>query len=122
MDFNSLLLAKLDQQLVNVGQMVGGHVVNKSAIELVIANAAVEPAQEQGELDYAAEDQGQPIGIGKFSHRLKTEYWLADADYAERRTNRTVLRKVHFVELSNDLGPAHVETNVVGEGEARRTS
>lgn len=42
--FNSLLVADFLKQLIDVREVVGGHVLHESARELFIANAAIEPA------------------------------------------------------------------------------
>ena len=40
-DVNSLLLAKAAKRFVNVREMIRGHVLDKDALEFVVANAAV---------------------------------------------------------------------------------
>lgn len=44
---NSLLLAELQQEVVDVRQVVGGHVVDEEAQDFVVADAPIDPAHEQ---------------------------------------------------------------------------
>lgn len=47
---NSLPGGDFVQRVVNVRQMIGGHVADEGTRDFVIAHAAMEPAQEQNEL------------------------------------------------------------------------
>lgn len=51
MAVNSLLVADFLEQFVNVREMVGGHILDESAGNFFVANAAVEPAKKEHELD-----------------------------------------------------------------------
>jgi len=58
---NSLLLGDCAKCVVNVWQMICGDVVDKCAINFVVANAAMEPAQEQDELHADGNENSQEL-------------------------------------------------------------
>ncbi len=51
---NSLPAAQFAERVINVRQMVGGHVFDEVADKLIVANAAIEPAQEKYKLNDSA--------------------------------------------------------------------
>lgn len=51
---NSLPAAQFAKRMINVRQMVGGHVFDEVANKLIVANAAIEPAQEKYKLNDGA--------------------------------------------------------------------
>jgi len=58
---NSLPLAEFLKALVNVRQMVRCHVVNECGRDLVIADAPVEPTQENRKVRDRGEHKSKPI-------------------------------------------------------------
>ena len=57
-EFNSLLGCDFLQCVVDVRQMIGGNVADESPRDFVIADAAMQPAQEQDELHASGNDGG----------------------------------------------------------------
>lgn len=49
-------------------QMVRGHVLEKGAREFVVADAAIEPAREQHELNRERQCERPPIGVEEIAH------------------------------------------------------
>jgi len=70
---NSLLVAKLLEQFVDVRQMVGGHVLDEGPVEFIIANAAIDPAEENDELHQRRHCERPPIGVDDFVHGKECE-------------------------------------------------
>lgn len=67
--FDSLLVAKLFQAFVDMRQVVRRHVVDEVARNLVVANAAVEPAHENREVRDRGKGEGAPVRVEKCLHR-----------------------------------------------------
>jgi hypothetical protein len=56
-------LAQLLEQPVDLRQVVRGHILDKRTGHFLIANAPVEPAQEQGELHQGCQGERPPVRI-----------------------------------------------------------
>ena len=53
----------LAQGVVEVGEVVDGHVANEGAANFVIARASVQPAEEEKHLQERGESDDDPVGI-----------------------------------------------------------
>jgi len=65
---NSLPVAKLLEQFIDVWQVVRGHVLYEIPIELVITNAAINPAEENDKLHQGRQRERPPVGIDASVH------------------------------------------------------
>lgn len=68
---DALLVAKHLEEFVNVREMVGGHIVNEGASEFLVANVAIEPAQEKYQLDDGRDAECPPGGIDESVHGVE---------------------------------------------------
>ena len=66
--FDSLLLAKPFEALVDVRQVVCRHVVDEVSRDLIVANTAVEPTHEDCEMRDRGKCEGAPVWIEKCVH------------------------------------------------------
>lgn len=64
-------LAHLLEQPVDLRQVVRGHILDKRTGHFLIANAPVEPAQEQGELHQGCQGEHPPVRIDWFAHEFE---------------------------------------------------
>ena len=63
----------LAQGVIEVREVVDGHVANEGAANFVVAGAAVQPAEEEEQLEARGEADDDPVGIhGGLLHRLFT--------------------------------------------------
>jgi hypothetical protein len=64
-ELNSLPRGDLLKRVVDVRQMIDGDVMDKGVRDFILAHAAMQPAEEEYELDADSEDGGQyavPVG------------------------------------------------------------
>lgn len=65
---NSLLVADLFEQLINVREVMRGHVLYECAHEFFVADTPIEPAHKQYELYDRSNAEGPPMRISKSVH------------------------------------------------------
>ena len=66
--FDSLLVAEFFEQHVDVREVVCGHVFDKGAHEFVIADAPVDPAEEENELHQRRDGERPGVRFEEFEH------------------------------------------------------
>jgi len=60
---NAELAGDLAQRVIQVREMIDGHVANEGAANFVVARAPVQPAEEEKELKTCRETDNDPVGI-----------------------------------------------------------
>lgn len=65
---NSLLVADLFEQFIDVRKVMRGHVLYEGAHELFVADTPIEPAHKQYELYDRSNTEGPPMSIWKRVH------------------------------------------------------
>jgi hypothetical protein len=59
----SQVAGDLSQRVIQVRKVVDGHIADKRAANFIIARAAMQPSEENRELDEARESDDDPVGI-----------------------------------------------------------
>jgi hypothetical protein len=62
-DFDAVARGNEPQRVIDVRQMIDGHIANKSAIDVGAAHAAMQPAEKDTELRQQGEGDDQPVGV-----------------------------------------------------------
>src|SRR3972149_11459483 len=60
------------QRVIDVRQMIDGHIADKGALDFLVAQAAMQPAQKHDQLREQGEGDDQPVGIHGFSGSPKS--------------------------------------------------
>ena len=68
MAVDSLLFADFFEKLVDMGKMVGGHILDERACDFFVTDMAIKPPQEECELDGRCESSRPPARIEKCVH------------------------------------------------------
>src|SRR5580698_7007032 len=63
LELDAELAGDFAKGVVEVREVVDGHVANEGAANFVVARAAVQPAQEEKELKARREDNGDPVRV-----------------------------------------------------------
>jgi hypothetical protein len=77
----------LAQGMIEVREVIDGHVTDESAANFVVARAAVQPAKEEEQLQARRETDDDPVGIHKSLGRKELSSSNQDAICAGARTN-----------------------------------
>ena len=84
---DSLLVAEFFEQVVHVREVAGGHVFDEGAHELVVANAAVDPAEKNDELHQRRDGERPGVRFEEFE-KLGHVVTVVRSERSARRENQ----------------------------------
>ena len=65
-EFDAEVAGDLAQGVIEVREVVDGHVANEGAANFVVARAAMQPAEEEEKLEARGEGDDDPVGVHGF--------------------------------------------------------